>query len=268
MPNAESLSFSMLPWLLFILAAISALALTLRLSRVLEKRENRGWPLRWPIPRKHPRHLDPIFTTTDLGPTLDTLVTYSSSIDVQGGTSDREAWILAVLAKRACTIFEFGTCTGKTTHLLALNAPTAAIIHTLTLAPEQASAYTKAAEDEGHETRAALRASVHTTFVYSGTPVAHKVRQIFSDSKAFDDAPLASTCDLIFIDGSHTASYVRSDSEKALRMLAPGGIIIWHDYRGPWRPRGVYTVLNDLAKKLPLMHIEGTSFVAYRKPLA
>jgi predicted O-methyltransferase YrrM len=256
----------MLPWLLFSLALLASLALTLRLSRVIEKRENRGWPFRWPIPRVHPRELDPVFATTDLGPTLDTLVHYSSSIDVQGGTSDREAWILAVLAKRSHTIFEFGTCTGKTAHLLALNAPDASTIHTITLAPDQAASYVKAAEDEGHETKAALRASVHTSFVYTNTPVAHKVRQYFGDSKAFDVAPLANTCDLIFVDGSHTASYVRSDSEKALAMLAPGGIIIWHDYRGPWRPRGVYKVLNQLASRLPLVHIQGTSFVAYRKP--
>ena len=69
-----------------------------------------------------------------------------------------------------------------------------------------------------------------------------------------------------FVDGSHAYSYVVSDSRKALRMCAPGGLILWHDYRGPRRARGVFRGLNELARDLPLVHVAGTSFVAYRKP--
>lgn len=35
---------------------------------------------------------------------------------VPGGTSDTEAAILAVMATDAMRMFEFGTCTGKTTY--------------------------------------------------------------------------------------------------------------------------------------------------------
>jgi hypothetical protein len=35
---------------------------------------------------------------------------------------------------------------------------------------------------------------------------------------------------LIFIDGCHTEKYVESDTRNALQQLAPGGIIVWHDY--------------------------------------
>jgi hypothetical protein len=34
---------------------------------------------------------------------------------VKGGTSCFESWVLSVLAKQATSLFEFGTCTGKTT---------------------------------------------------------------------------------------------------------------------------------------------------------
>jgi len=86
------------------------------------------------------------------------------------------------------------------------------------------------------------------------------------DSKSFDDQPYASSFSLIFVDGSHAQSYVESDSRKALSMLAPGGICIWHDYRGPRRARGVFAALNELAKEIPLRHVKDTSFVIYQKP--
>ena len=38
------------------------------------------------------------------------------SVMVPGGTSDTEAAILAVMATDAMRMFEFGTCTGKTTY--------------------------------------------------------------------------------------------------------------------------------------------------------
>ena len=44
-------------------------------------------------------------------------------------TSDYEGWILAVLSKNSNKIFEFGTCSGKTTYLMALNSPENAKIY-------------------------------------------------------------------------------------------------------------------------------------------
>jgi predicted O-methyltransferase YrrM len=88
---------------------------------------------------------------------------------------------------------------------------------------------------------------------------------LFGDSKRFDESRFAGTCDLVFVDGSHARSYVESDSRKALRMLRPGGIVLWHDYHGPRRARGVFDALNALAGELPLAHIKGTSLVAYRR---
>ena len=86
------------------------------------------------------------------------------------------------------------------------------------------------------------------------------------DSKALDVSPWAGRCDLVFVDGSHAQSYVVSDSRKALELVRPGGLVLWHDYLGPRHSPGVYRALNDLARELPLLHVAGTSFVAYRKP--
>jgi predicted O-methyltransferase YrrM len=112
----------------------------------------------------------------------------------------------------------------------------------------------------------ALRESSHTEFLYSGSPVAPKVEQLFADSKALDVSPWAGSCDLVFVDGSHAYSYVVSDSAKALELVAPGGLVLWHDYAGPRHASGVYRALNELAQRLPLVRIEGTTLVAYRRP--
>jgi len=79
----------------------------------------------------------------------------------------------------------------------------------------------------------------------------------------FNAEPYKHHFDLIFVDGSHAASYVRSDSEKALAMLAPGGLLLWHDY-SPLMP-GVWNTLNALHQSgTKLHHIRGTTLVAHR----
>jgi hypothetical protein len=72
----------------------------------------------------------------------------------------------------------------------------------------------------------------------------------------------------VFVDGSHAYSYVVNDSAKALALIKPAGIVLWHDYQGPQHSPGVYQALNELSRRLPLVHIARTSLVAYRKPIA
>ena len=93
------------------------------------------------------------------------------------------------------------------------------------------------------------------------------MEQLFGDSKALDITPWAGKCDLVFVDGSHAYSYVVSDTAKALELVRPGGLVLWHDYLGPRHSPGVYRALNELAATLPLVRISGTALAAYRKPL-
>ncbi|HEU0078646.1 MAG TPA: class I SAM-dependent methyltransferase [Longimicrobiaceae bacterium] len=211
---------------------------------------------------------DPLFQMDEMGPTLRAEVAFVGTGDgVPYGTSDLEAWVLAVLAKPAARMFEFGTATGKTAYLWARNSGPEARVTTLTLAPDQVAAYAGDAADSDEGTRTALAESVFTRFFYTGTPVEGKVEQLFADSKQLDVEPYAGSFDLVFVDGSHAYSYVKSDTEKALRMVRPGGVVLWHDYRGPQGPTAdVYTYLNELGASLPLVRLEGTSLVAYRAP--
>jgi predicted O-methyltransferase YrrM len=256
--------------LVALVASAVALRLALLLLRQRAVRKQRNLLGEWPIPRVSPEEIDAAFRPGPLGPTRDTEVSFigRGPYVVDGGTSDAEAWILAVLAKRARRMFEFGTCTGKTAYLWARNSPRDAKVVTVTLAPDHVADYRREATDDERDVEFALRESSHTDFLYSGSEDAAKVEQLFGDSKTLDVDPWAGTCDLVFVDGSHAYSYVVSDSEKALSLVAPGGLVLWHDYAGPRHAPGVYRALNELAERVPLARLEGTTLVAYRRPAA
>lgn len=247
---------------------VVAIALAISLLRQRSARKQRNLFGEWPIARVKPEAVDPVFRPGPFGPTLDTEVAFvgRGPYLVDGGTSDAEAWLLAVLARRAKLMFEFGTCTGKTAYLWARNSPADARVVTLTLAPENVASYRREASDDASDVEFALRESTHTVFLYSNSSVTGKVEQLFGDSKTFDISPWKGRCDLVFVDGSHAYSYVVSDSEKALELVAPGGLVLWHDYAGPRHAPGVYRALNELARRLPLVRIEGTTLVAHRRP--
>ena len=65
------------------------------------------------------------------------------------------------------------------------------------------------------------------------------------------------------MDGCHHYEFVLADSQNALKMMSPEGVVIWHDYAS-FAP-GVVQVLNELSKVVPLVHIAGTSLVIYQR---
>lgn len=244
-----------------------SVSMAVNVHRLRSVKRQRGLFKPWPVRKVTLAELDPVFVPDELGPTTRTEVAFMGQGGwVVGGTTEYEAWILAVLAKRSTLLFEFGTCTGKTAYLWARNLPPEGQVVTLTLAPEHLAAYTASAGDDVAATETAHRESRFTKFRYSSTDVEHKVVQLFGDSKQLDETPYLDACDVVFVDGSHAYSYVVSDSSKALRMVSPGGLVLWHDYRGPHEVRDVYRALNELSRTLPLVHIAGTTLVAYRRP--
>ncbi len=220
-----------------------------------------------PLKSQWAKDFDERFRETELGPTLDAEVTLvGSGTGSFGSTSDTEAWVLGCLARDSRQVFEFGTATGRTTYILAKNTHPEGRVTTITLSPDELEAYSGDSNDNDRALEKALIESRYSEFLYQGTAVENRVEQLYGDSKKLDESAYLDSCELIFIDGAHTYSYIKSDSEKALRMVKPGGFILWHDYRGRHvRPtRDVYRYLNELAKTLPLVHIRGTSLVAYR----
>ena len=86
---------------------------------------------------------------------------------------------------------------------------------------------------------------------------------MYGDSATFDWSPHAGRAGIVFVDGSHAYDYARKDSETALRLVRPGGVVLWHDY-GVWS--GVTQALEELeaARGLGLVNIAGTSLVFWR----
>jgi predicted O-methyltransferase YrrM len=140
-------------------------------------------------------------------------------------------------------IFEFGTYRGQTTCGLA-SVCRGAHVFTLNLPPELDARYAQ----------------------YIGSNIAKspdksRITQLFCDSKSFDTSPYAKSMDYIFIDADHSYEGVKSDTQKALEMLKPGGIIVWHDYAA--KSPGVIEYINKLSHQLTLFRIKKTCLVVY-----
>jgi len=151
-------------------------------------------------------------------------------------------------------IFEFGTFTGRTALNLALNTPADALIYTLDLPPSGAATPTGHADDPTQRGERSARLLGECA----------KVRRLWSDWAAFDESNFLGSVDFIFVDGGHPYDYVRSASEKALRMLNERGVIVWHDYSA-WFP-DIARYLHELAMREPLRHIAGTQMVILVRP--
>ena len=136
------------------------------------RRKQRGVFGSWPIRTVSLEELDPVFKPGAFGPGRQTEVRFvGQGSGIPGGTSDTEGWVLAVLATKAKSMFEFGTCTGKTTYLWARNAPASAKVVTITLAPDQVATYHGDSSDDARDTRHARKESAYETFYSSGTDV-------------------------------------------------------------------------------------------------
>ena len=233
----------------------------------LRRQKNRSFNLRqYPISKVDLSSVAPCFSINDYGITANSVVSFIGGEGVVASLTDRETWVLAGLSKAAKKIFEFGTCSGKTTHVMALNASRDAEIFTLTIHPEEVDKLLfDDKDDKRHEGVAKLEAK-YVKFYYEGHPTEKKITQIFSDSKKFDESGLIGKIDLIFIDGAHTRSYVENDTNKAFKMLSPQGVIVWHDYK-PDAP-DVFKYLNELSKTIELIHIKDTDLVLHRQQRA
>lgn len=186
-------------------------------------------------------------------------VTTQFFFNVPASVSLLEAYALALLMKRvnARRVFEFGTYKGVSTTQLALNLPPDGEIHTLDL------------PDAGPAPELTISRDYERTIAAEGgkgvlVPEDLRPRVVFirQDSAKFDPDPLASTFDLVFVDGAHSADYVRNDSEKGWRLLRVGGVLVWHDFS----PNHADVVRYVLACGLAPHRVENTTLAFAIKP--
>ena len=178
-----------------------------------------------------------------------------------------ELAILALAAREAAPgseIMEIGTFDGRTALNLAINASAGVPIATLDLPADQPSALAIEQSKRRYVDKPAPGARLRDCRDPWRADAGRDV-QLQGDSATFDWSPYLGWAGLAFVDGSHAYDYARKDSETAMRLVRPGGIVLWHDY-GVWP--GVTQALDELeaARRRGLVNVRGSSLVFWRAP--
>jgi hypothetical protein len=182
----------------------------------------------------------------------------------QGNVSLYELYCLSSISKTLNpeVIFEIGTFDGRTTLHFALNTDSMTKIHTLDLPPGELE-NVKLKLDSG-DPQLVDKKGFRIGECYLDKDESKKVIQHLSDSAKFDFSPFYSGIDLIFVDGAHSFEYVKSDTENAMKMIKPNGIILWHDYTNVI---DVTEFLNGLSSTEQIYRINNTSIAVYSPAL-
>jgi predicted O-methyltransferase YrrM len=135
--------------------------------------------------------------------------------------------LMAMRSVDARRVLEIGTFDGNTTLNIAANLPAGGEVTTIDL-PIEAPSELALALEKPRERNITDRSILGEQF--RGRQCPGRIRQVLGDSAKLDFAALGKGFDLAFIDGCHAYNYVKSDTEKVLSVMRPGGVILWHDY--------------------------------------
>jgi len=145
---------------------------------------------------------------------------------------DEEVQIgLMIQALDARRLFEIGTFEGGTTRFLADKAGEEAEVFTLDF-------------PQGAEVAWGSRVQIGQKF--RGAVVESRITQLFGDSLKFDFSPYERSMDLVFVDAAHDYLHGLADSRTALRLVKPGGVVLWHDFT-PYFPGLVHGIIEATA---------------------
>lgn len=162
--------------------------------------------------------------------------------------NDRRLRDAEVLGVACCNgdpkvLLEIGTSHGKTTALMAQNAP-GGIVYTVNISPEEI------AEGGKNVTYAPSRAIIGQYYREKGLT---NIRQIFANTKNWE--PDFGPIDVAFIDGCHDEEFVFNDTRKVLKNCRVGSIIMWHDFNPELSK--VYPWVNSVCRGVERLYIEG-----------
>jgi predicted O-methyltransferase YrrM len=160
-------------------------------------------------------------------------------------------------------VFEFGTFRGRTALNFALNSPEDTKVLTLDL-PRGSDRSTAMADTWASDAEIIRRS--FTGADYAGKDVAHKIHQLFGDSLTFDFSPYFDQADLVFVDGGHRYEVVSSDTANALRLVRPGGVVVWHDFANYGHYNDITRAILDTLPADQLIQIENSQLVLYQRP--
>ncbi|HSG98734.1 MAG TPA: class I SAM-dependent methyltransferase, partial [candidate division Zixibacteria bacterium] len=96
---------------------------------------------------------------------------------------------------------------------------------------------------------------------------AHKITQLYGNSQTYDFSEFYAAMDLVFIDGAHHYDAVVNDTNNALKMIRPGGVIVWHDFANYGDYNDVTRAALDTIGADAIVQLERTQLAIYRAPL-
>lgn len=178
-----------------------------------------------------------------------------------GNIRPSEAQVLATLAAylRPKKVFEIGTYNGFSALHFEQNTPSDSIIYTLDLPKDKMDIALKNDWIEAHWDIKNINMNEQRYF-HAGNPHA-KIVELYGDSRDFDFSLYYGKIDFVFIDANHSYAYVKSDTQNAFRMLAPGGVILWHDY--DFIHPAVFKLINEIAEEKKIFYVERTRFALF-----
>jgi hypothetical protein len=151
-------------------------------------------------------------------------------------TEQDESYIYSYIYSNArpARHFEFGTWEGHGVVLCASACD--AEIWTVNLPDGEADElgkprYPRMATSSADPTMIATDSGSAIGWKYRKAGYANRVHQLLCDSRSIDTKALPEgTFDTILVDGGHSRDVVASDTDKAILLLASGGILMWHDF--------------------------------------
>ncbi len=140
-------------------------------------------------------------------------------------------------------LLEIGTAHGRTTTLMARNAPRGTV-YTVNIPPAEI------AEGGRNVTFAPSKEEIGRHYREHGCD---NVRQIFANTRDWE--PDFGPIDVAFIDGCHDAEFVFNDTRKVLAASKPGSLVLWHDFNPELAP--VYPWIREVCLGLERLHAAG-----------
>lgn len=156
-------------------------------------------------------------------------------------------------------IFEIGTYRGLAALNFALNSPPDCKVYTLDLPLGSPKTAANNAADQN------LIGHADPGVDYRHKSGSEKIAQLYGNSVSFDYTPYLAQADIVFVDGGHDFDTALSDTQNALRIVRPGGVVLWHDFAN-------YGDYNDVTRAVlhcvPAVQIAQTQLAIYRAPTA
>lgn len=173
---------------------------------------------------------------------------------------------LIVKWKKPRRILELGTYNGMTTLQMALNAPPNCVVYTLDLSPEQAASIPLGKIDVLVAKHFRDRFNTATGSYFASRKDLNIV-QLWGDTATFDYSVIGGPLDIIFIDAAHDTRNKIIDTENAFRLVAPGGVILWHNYADVGNPE-VTKCLAEVASSRKIMRLRNTDLAIFHEPIS